>query len=390
MFDMLLHYKAENGRLRPYLAHHYEFRGDQFWLRLRPDVYFHHGEKLTVTHVADCFRERITQSHPYQTMYRHIACIDVDGHWVNFPLTQGHAMMLQTLAEMYVSIYLEKDNSPLPSGTEPERTLVKNEKYFSANALIDKAEFWSSHSSDSNVCGHIVHYGYATHALDASVQKQLRTGSEVMEFRSSEGCLSMEEKAWVIQNTRVFCELFSTKYAPMANSITGHHQDKLIYLRHQPIRCPDQTVRIFVSGRHKKMSLALIDYLQGAGCDDPDDHSGSEHRGQLRCCDRGYLIQDNSVFGYYQWLQCSDIFKCSLLVEQQQSLLGQIDRILCDCPSEPDLLEQLYLCEDWLIQKGVYIPLWRDFLSYDIADTIQGADTDRMGIMSIRKLWFNG
>ena len=96
------------------------------------------------------------------------------------------------------------------------------------------------------------------------------------------------------------------------------------------------------------------------------------------------------MFGYYQWLQCSDIFKCSLLVEQQQSLLGQIDRILCDCPSESDLLEQLYLCEDWLIQQGVYIPLWRDLLSYDIADTIQGADTDRMGIMSIRKLWFNG
>ena len=70
-------------------------------------------------------------------MYRHIACIDVDGHWVNFPLTQGHAMMLQTQAEMYVSIYLEKDNSPIPSGTvpfrlgditEPERNLVKNEK----------------------------------------------------------------------------------------------------------------------------------------------------------------------------------------------------------------------------------------------------------------------
>lgn len=399
MFDTLLHYEAETGRIWPHLAHHYEFRGDQLWLRLRPDVYFHHGEKLTAAHVADCLRDRITQPHPYQAMYRHIAGIDTEGTWIILTLTQGHAMMLQTLAEMHASIYLEQGNSLIPSGTGPFRlgdvsghhwTLVKNEEYFAAKALIDQADFWSSHSSDSTVRGHIVHHGYAAHALDASVQKPLRTGCEVMEFRSGEDRLSMDEKAWVIHHARVFCELFPTEYAPVANSITGRHQDKPVRFRHQPMRRPDRAVRIFVSGRHKKRSLALIDYLQAQGAAIHTTIQEASPEADYDIAIGGYLVQDNSVFGYYQWLQCSDIFKCSLSAAQQQSLLGQIDQLLRDCPCEADLLDQLYQCEDWLIQQGMYIPLWRDSLSYDIAEAIQGADTDSMGVMSLRKLWFNG
>lgn len=77
MFDTLLH--CETERIRSHLAHHYEFRGDQLWLRLQSDVYFHHGEKMTSAHVADCLHDRVTQPHLYQAMYRHIADVDTEG-----------------------------------------------------------------------------------------------------------------------------------------------------------------------------------------------------------------------------------------------------------------------------------------------------------------------
>ncbi|WP_254313929.1 SgrR family transcriptional regulator [Vibrio coralliilyticus] len=90
MFDTLLRYDSETGRVRPHLAHHYEFRGDELWLRLRPDVCFHNGEKLTAYHVAKCIEDRVAESHSYQILYRHILEVVAEGLWVVIKRSQKH------------------------------------------------------------------------------------------------------------------------------------------------------------------------------------------------------------------------------------------------------------------------------------------------------------
>ena len=397
LFDTLLRYDQETGTIKPHLAHHYEFRDNQLWLHIRPDVYFHNGEKMTAEHVAACLRERVRQSHTYQALYRHIKEVETKNMWVVITMSHAHPIVLRILAEMHSSIYLEHESRSIPYGTGPfvleaaescHWSLIKNNHYFALNGFIDKAEFWTSDTAAGRVQGHIVHHGYSAISRTASVQKPLTTGCEVMEFPFHNQGLSIDEKTWIMHHSREFCHRFSTELASVANSITNHHQDKGVYLYHPTMRIPTRTLRIRLSNCSKVRSKSLVDYLHESGADiviiGEEDTDNDLYDIELG----GYVFQDDQVFSYYKWLLCSNVFKTCLSAQQQTTFIGIIDQLLIASESKHDFMNKLYRCEDWLIQQGVYIPLWRDSLSYDIDDSIQGAETDSTGIMSLKKLWF--
>lgn len=103
----------------PNLAHHFEFRGNELWLRLRPDVHFHNGEKLTSDHVVQCVLALMERPHPKRILYRHVQSVHSQGGWVVVKMTFAYPMILRILADTHASIYLEQDGSLFPIGTGP-------------------------------------------------------------------------------------------------------------------------------------------------------------------------------------------------------------------------------------------------------------------------------
>lgn len=396
LFDTLLKYDSETKTIRPHLAHYYEFRDNELWLRLRPDVVFHNGEKLTAKHVATCITDRVGKPHTYQQLYRHIKAVRTQGSWVILAMTHKQHAILHILADMHSAIYLESNDDDIPYGTGPFKlesydkhqwVLVKNPDYFSNGGFIDKAEFWTSDTAEAKVQGHIVHHGYSSNGFIACDQIPLQTGCDIISFPTTKSSLSMDEKAWIFHHAREFCHHVTQDILPVANSVVGYHQHQGVYLYHHEMKRPTQTLKVLAS-HSNKYRIQLLHYLESKGAnievfsDDESQHT------QYDMAIGGYVFSDDDMFGYYKWLICSSVFKYCLSPQQQAVFLNIVDKLLLTSSSETHYLDQLHRCEDWLIQHGVFFPLWRDSLSYNFDKSLQGAETDSAGTVSLRKLWF--
>lgn len=397
MFDTLLRYDSETGRVRPHLAHHYEFRGDELWLRLRPDVCFHNGEKLTAYHVAKCIEDRVAESHSYQILYRHILEVVAEGLWVVIKLSQKHESILHLLSEGHSAIYLDTSAHSIPLGTGPfmllsssehHWVLAKNPNYFATGGFIERAEFWTSDGVDSNVQGHIVHHRCPASPQAGADKIALQTGCDVLEFQHHQSELSMNEKAWIFHQAREFCRRGENEFLSQANSITGYHQNKSVFLYHPNQTKPTRPMRVCIS-RKTASRVQLIEYLRQQGLEFEVISVEQSKNTWFDIKLGGYVFSENSVFGYYKWLLCSSVFSSCLSVQQQQAFLSIVDQLMMVSDSEEEFLNELHRCEDWLIQNGVFVPLWRDSESYDVSNSLHGLEMDSAGILSLQKLWFD-
>ncbi|MGF1833701.1 SgrR family transcriptional regulator [Photobacterium sanguinicancri] len=396
MYDTLLKYDRETKSIRPHIAHYYEFRDNELWLRLRSDVLFHNGEKLTAEHVATCLTDRMTKPHTYQNLYRHILNVRTEGAWVILTMTHKQPLILHILADNNASIYRETSERTIPYGTGPfmleshnkhQWVLAKFPDYFSYGGFIDKAEFWTSDTSETKIQGHIVHHGYSSNGFIACDQVPLQTGCDIIAFPNSEQSLSMDEKAWIFHHAREFCHQVTNKILPVANSVVGYHQHQGVYLYHHKMKQPTQVIRV-LAAHSNKYRIQLLKYLESKGAtfeicsDDETEHT------KFGMTVGGYVFSDDDMFGYFKWLICSSVFKYCLSPQQQEAFINIVDKLLLTSDSEMNYLNQLHRCEDWLIQHGIFFPLWRDSLSYNFDKSLQGADTDSAGTVSLRKLWF--
>ncbi|MCG9577010.1 SgrR family transcriptional regulator [Vibrio tubiashii] len=397
MFDTLFKYDNETGAIRSHLAHYYEFRGDELWLRIRPDVYFHNGEKLTAQHVAKCIEDRVSKPHNYQILYRHILEVVAEGLWVVIKMSQRHESILHLLSEAHAPIYLDSPEQDIPYGTGPYMleacsehhwVLVKNTDYFTTGGFIERAEFWTSDGTDRSVQGHIVHHRCPASQEVGADKISLQTGCDVIEFQHHRAVLSMDEKAWIFHQARGFCRQQANEFLPIANSITGYHQNKGVFLYHPKQSKPTRALRVCITGETEPR-LQLIAYLRQQGVEIELVSVEQSKQTWIDFAVGGYVFPNNNVFGYCKWLLTSSAFTSCLSVEQQQAFLSIVDQLMLASDTEQDFLNELYRCEDWLIQNGVFVPLWRDSESYDVANSLHGLETDSAGILSLQKLWFD-
>ncbi|WP_281870379.1 SgrR family transcriptional regulator [Vibrio nigripulchritudo] len=420
LFDTLVRYDKESDRVMPNLAHHFEFRGNELWLRLRPDVHFHNGEKLSPDHVVQCVQALMERPHPKQILYRHVQSVHSQGGWVVVKMTFAYPMILRMLADTHASIYLEPDGSPFPIGTGPLQLdvdphiheaeqsaaseqaegpkyspcypnthwyLVRNPNYFGVGALIDTIEFWTIQTASDAVDAHIVHHGYSRTVPAASVNEQLSMGCEVMEFLYKDDILPIDERAWLVHHARDYCLQHDSAQTPVANCVSGLHQNKGMYLYSHTRTKPHRPVRVWCADLERSHYLSLIAHWRECGLEiDMLSHEDSDFADVAIGI---YAAQDDYALNYYKWILCSDAFDACLSPEQQATLVGIVDQLLRSVSEVREFTDQLHRCEDWLIQQGVFAPLWRCSTAYNISDSIQGTETDSMGLMSLKKLWFD-
>ncbi|MDC5849793.1 SgrR family transcriptional regulator [Vibrio europaeus] len=396
MFDTLLKYDNETGSIRPHLAHHYEFRENELWLRIRPDVYFHNGEKLTAQHVAKCIEDRVSKPHNYQILYRHILKVVAEGLWVVIKMSQCHESILYLLSGADAPIYLDRVDHDEPFGTGPYMietssehhwVLVKNPNYFATGGFIERAEFWTIDEAERSVRGHIVHHGYSMSPKVGADKVSLQTGCDVIEFHH-QSSLSMDEKSWIFHQAREFCRRRASDYLAIANSVTGYHQNKGVFLHHSNQTKPTRPLRVFVT-RETEPRLQLLEHFRQQGVEVKLIFVEQPKHTWFDFALGGYVFPINNVFGYYKWLLTSSVFTSCLSKSQQSTYLSIVDQLMLASDTEQDFLNELYRCEDWLIQNGVFVPLWRDSESYDVANSLHGLETDSAGILSLQKLWFD-
>lgn len=404
LFDTLLRYDKDSDLVKPSLAHHFEFRGTELWLRLRDDVYFHSGEALLPTHVTQCLEYLMSYPHSKQILYRHVKSVRANGRWVVLEMAFADPMILRVLADTHAAIYLEKDGSDIPTGTgvfqlevhssvsssidKPTYThwcLTKNPRYFSVNALIDKIECWTIDSTSTDIQAHITHHGYSTTVPSASINKTLSMGCEVMEFIHKDDLLSMDEKAWLINHARDFCENISTNKVPVANCISGLHHDRVVHLYHHTMKKPQRNINVWCADINRGHYVDLIEYWRKKGADITVlSYQDSDYADIALGI---YAAQDDYVLNYYKWFLCSDAFDYCLSPEQQKAIISFVDNLLEHSTDLHHLIEELHRCEDWMVQQGISIPLWRTSTAYNFSETIKGTDIDSMGLISFKKLW---
>lgn len=404
IFDTLLSYDKASDSVKPNLAHYFEFRGAELWLRLRDDVYFHNGEHLSPNHVVQCLEALVSYPHSKQLLYRHIRSVYADGRWIVLHMEFADPMILRVLADTHAAIYLESRDSQIPIGTgvfqlevdpsisgseantsHTHWSLIKNPHYFAVNALIDKIECWTIDSTSTDIHAHITHHGYSTTIPSASVNKTLSMGCEVMEFIYKEDMLSMDEKAWLIHHAREFCNNSSNNHAPVANCVSGLHQERMVHLYHPTMTRPERDIKVWCADLNRAHYLELIERWRQQGANMTLlPYQDSDYADIAMGI---YAAQDDYVLNYYKWFLCSDAFDDCLSPEQQKTIVSFVDRVLKNSSDLNHLIDELHLCEDWMVQQGISIPLWRTSTAYHVSETIKGADIDSMGLISFKKLW---
>ncbi|ELR66491.1 ABC-type transporter, periplasmic binding protein [Photobacterium marinum] len=402
VYDTLFVYDKVSKKLLSSLVHHYEFRDHELWLRLRPDVFFHNGDLLTPQHVAETIRLRQTTDNPYRLLYRHITDIRTQGNWVVLSLSHPHPIILHVLAENHSAIFHPFDKAELPSGTGPYKfgsvdnwhwTLTKNHQYFGMPGLIEKAEFWTSDSVEEGLIqSHIIQ-----HKVDVGndTGKQLKAGCEVLEFIDSPNGLSLPERTWIAHHARQFVRELNSDSLPIADTLLECHQANGFHLFQTEMCPPKRKIRVWVEACNPKASEMLFSYLSSLGVE--FELLEKAHRKErfsppfenIDVIIRGYVFNDDLAFCYYSWLISSATFKLCLTESQRQNLLEFIDFTILSSESSDDFLHKLYRCEDWMVQQCAFVPLWREFSSYDFSDTLQGVEVDNMGVLTLKKIWFD-
>ncbi len=84
IYNTLLRFDPHSQSILPELAHAFENKGDHVRIRLRSDVTFHNGKRLSGTDIKANFERRLNEAHPFSVLFRHLDSINVEGQWVTF------------------------------------------------------------------------------------------------------------------------------------------------------------------------------------------------------------------------------------------------------------------------------------------------------------------
>lgn len=403
VFDTLVRYDKETGKIHPHLAHHYYDEGNQYFFRLRPDVYFHNGEKLEPKHVKACFDYRRTTTHPYHILFRHLDSIETKGDWVIFNMKQIDPIFLHLLTDIHSAVFYPS------KGGQPEQTigtgayslthrerehwvLTKNTQYFGIGGLIERAEFWSTKHTDAIRCGHVYEKCPVQPEDRKNANKVEQHACAALEFVCHPNRLSSSERAWLVNIIRQFTIKNSSSIAPFANSIMPYHQEKGFHLFQQTMTKPTRPISLKYRKGDEGDITPLIQFLAAEGIEvechvvDRIGHPW-DHGDIVDIHYTGYVFGNNLAFQYYEWLLTSNLFKVCLNDDERLNLLRFVDLLMNDSNDIIDFMDKLYRAEDWLIQNCHYVPLWRDHAFYNTSKKLHGKQTDNMGVMSLSNLW---
>lgn len=401
IFDTLVKYDHQTGKIIPHIAHHFEYQDNQYRFRIRDDVFFHNGEKLQLTHLKDCFNYQITHSRKSKLLFRHVQSIAIDGQWLLFNMKQFDPVFLHVLADIHYGIFLLDNkgelSQPIGTGTyklsafqEDHWVLEKNRQYFAVGGLIEKAEFWSSKSEQVICSAHVQEISFSSEQSRDDSDKVDQDACNLFEFVHHENRLSVAERSWLMDKTRQYVELQNSDSSPLANSITPYHQDKGFHLFNTAMRKPSRPIVIMSSRKNSDSFAGLVKHLESFGvvCEiryqwRNDDLANQ----QIDILNQCYVFSDNTPFQYYRWLLTGNIYQYCLDDMNGKNYLRFIDSLMADSQSGQDFLDKLYRVEDWLIQNGYYMPLWRHHARYTTSQELHGTETNSMGVMSLARLW---
>ncbi len=409
VFDTLVRYDEDTGKIRPHLAHHYYFKDNQYHFRLRPDIYFHNGERLRPQHIKSCFDYRCITEHPYLILYRHIEKIEIKDDWVIFHLKQKEPTFLHLLTDIHSAVFymdptqtkVSEDQFKQAIGTgayslshqeKDHWILSKFDRYFGIGGLIERAEFWSTQHQEAIQSGHVYEKCPVQPEDHENAHSVEQHACATLEFANHKNQLSIDERAWLIHKIRQFAVDHNTPINSLANSIMPYHQKRAFHLFHHTMKKPERTISVQYRKGDEWELKPLFDYLDLHGISFSHHvvertnypWSGSNGVDLYYSC---YVFGNNLSFQYYEWLLTGNIFQTCLNAKERRSLLLFVDTIMQESSDSTDFMEKLYRGEDWLIQNCHYIPLWRDHAFYNISDKLHGKKMDNMGVMSLAQLW---
>ncbi|WP_290330229.1 hypothetical protein [Vibrio tapetis] len=212
----------------------------------------------------------------------------------------------------------------------------------------------------------------------------------LFEFVHHENRLSVAERSWLMDKTRQYVELQNSDSSPLANSITPYHQDKGFHLFNTAMRKPSRPIVIMSSRKDSDSFAGLVEHLESFGviCEIRYQWLGDDLANQqVDILNQCYVFSDNTPFQYYRWLLTGNIYQYCLDDINGKNYLRFIDSLMADSQSGQDFLDKLYRVEDWLIQNGYYMPLWRHHARYTTSQELHGTETNSMGVMSLARLW---
>ena len=405
MFDTLVRFDKETGKIKPHLAHHYQQEDRRLSLRIRPNVLFHNGVRITAKHIAACFEERIATPHPYSPLFRHIKQIESKDDWVIFTMSQNDPIFLNVLADIRSAVFLN-NNNPLnnqPIGTGPYQmdsshqdhwTLKRNDNYFGLGGIIERAEFWSASSNASINNAHIHQSRVEDNMNVDDVECRDLHGCETIQFYHHSNMLSINERAWLVDQIRQYAEQRDNENTPLANSLLSYHHNRGFHLFINELTKPCRPVSVLIDSRTDNIHMyPLCDYLEEQGitihrqyADDKNSSTITKNIAvDIRCSST--VSGDDLALEYYEWLIASPMFTRSLSVKEQQSMTHFIDKLMQESDSREDFMSKLYRAEDRLIQNCLYVPLWREKVTFKIANNLYGTATNNMGVLSLATLW---
>ncbi|WP_199450055.1 SgrR family transcriptional regulator [Vibrio harveyi] len=391
IYNTLLRFDPHSQSILPELAHAFENKGDHVRIRLRSDVTFHNGKRLSGTDIKANFERRLNEAHPFSVLFRHLDSINVEGQWVTFYLRQNDPVFLNLLCDKHTAI-MDCEQPHKPIGTGPyyaERleshhwTLKRNPRYFGIGGLIDMAEFWSLSPCSKVGHAHIQQMQRAIHLDNVGDDHSKQNGCSVLHFFYHKNQLSKQERAWIVHHFRKHAD----QRVELANSLMNEHQDKGFHLFESQMTKPKRPVVIEIRENLKAELAPLIEILSELGVEwtiqSPDDEKRAIADVGYGC----YVFGDDRAYQYYEWMLASDAFTRCLSEKEKNSLVQFVDGLMRESEDSHGLLEKLFRAEDWLIQNYHYAPLWREHIVYSQSEELHGAETDRMGVMSLKNMW---
>ncbi|WP_158587525.1 ABC transporter substrate-binding protein [Neobacillus notoginsengisoli] len=163
IFDTLVRFNEETGKIEPHIAHHYEIEpsGQALHFYIRKGVFFHNGMELTGSDIKYSFEEMISQGGRgiLPRMFKNIKRIDVQQPYhVSIYLKEPNFLFIHLLGYPEASIVPEKIHQALgddfnrhPIGSGPFKVAEHTKKrlvldahaiYFKERPLLDQLQFY--------------------------------------------------------------------------------------------------------------------------------------------------------------------------------------------------------------------------------------------------------
>ncbi|GEA50926.1 hypothetical protein VIN01S_17300 [Vibrio inusitatus NBRC 102082] len=386
MFDTLIDFEPLSGDFTPRLAHQFYQEGLTHYFRIRPDVHFHNGERLTPDHVQQVLLAHKKINIVGSEFYQSIESVKVNRQWVEVTLSFDDPMFLHTVADIHASIYLDNPAEPnFPFGTGAYHwgtktidhwTLIKNTGYFAQHGILKSAEFWHVLETHKTSVGHLLEFEASETRID--------NASSLL--GASIGCkgLCMSQKlddgirkslAVVVQD--VLQQHYQTRHSlssSLFNSSVALKSSERPYSS-EPLELPNS---LKVHNTNSEVLQHLWNQLteQNIEIEYVDDLSHAD------VWIENFLIGADPIFDHYYWLLLSASAKQMVSSFKQQQWLTEVQKA-------HSLKDTLSLIERRYLEQYRVIPLWTKSYAFRGHQTLRGTIINSLGFMDITQIWFD-